>query len=477
MNEIERRLRDAMAARADEVEPHDEGEALERISGRVHMNRRRGMMLAGAAAAIFVVAGALVLLTRDNDDKSAVNVGTGSTASSSSPSTTTTTGPVVTPSEGPTPIWPFASSGTTFDSPEQAAKTFVVDYLGMTVARLGAVNGNDVEVFPNERGSARTVVHVEHRSSGWVVVGADADQIQVDTPKPHDAVTPTIELAGRSVAFEAQLGVELRPFGSTTPVATGSVMGGSTEMQPFHGSIDAPSTDQPLVLLLFEGDASGMQTYTKATVIPLDAAGAAAPADFVGIAASDDLVHLDFDGHLQKTLASQVALFAFSREAQLVAYSPLGETCTTRFISLTGGAVPAEFAGHPVAFSADGSALTYLVCESAPAAYVVRNLTTNADTSAAANYPPPLPPGVSDPGATVRGRFLTTAFFDGTDISSYNPSTGAVVQLVTPTAGVVQIDADASGRHLLWVDVNHDLWKWSGSEPVKVGSGFKSAAW
>ena len=30
---------------------------------------------------------------------------------------------------------------------------------------------------------------------------------------------------------------------------------------------------------------------------------------------------------------------------------------------------------------------------------------------------------------------------------------------------------------MAWVDVNHDLWKWSGSEQVKLGSGFESAAW
>jgi hypothetical protein len=36
---------------------------------------------------------------------------------------------------------------------------------------------------------------------------------------------------------------------------------------------------------------------------------------------------------------------------------------------------------------------------------------------------------------------------------------------------------DDLGRFLLWVDANHDLWKWSGGAPEKVGSGFNSAAW
>jgi hypothetical protein len=51
------------------------------------------------------------------------------------------------------------------------------------------------------------------------------------------------------------------------------------------------------------------------------------------------------------------------------------------------------------------------------------------------------------------------------------------VQLVVPAAKPISLDADASGRHLLWVDENHDLWKWSGGDPVKVGSGFTAAAW
>jgi hypothetical protein len=69
------------------------------------------------------------------------------------------------------------------------------------------------------------------------------------------------------------------------------------------------------------------------------------------------------------------------------------------------------------------------------------------------------------------------AFFDGTQVSSYNPTNGNVVQLVQPAAALASLDADESGRYLVWVDVNHDLWKWSGGDPVKLGSGFNSAAW
>jgi len=355
----------------------------------------------------------------------------------------------------------------------------------MTNARTGAVSNPadaggafGVEVFPNDRASVRTVVSVIEQPAGeFVVIGANGDGIVVDSPRAHDPLTAPLPLAGSAFVFEGQVGVELRPFGSKTAVATSSVTGGGSEMLPFSGSIVPPAVDQPLVLVLFEGDASGQQTYTQATVIPLDAAGDPAPTDFVAITSADELVHLDFAGHIQQTLATQVAGAVYARQAGLVAYSPLGEMCTTRFVSLSGGAVPAEFPGGPVAISTDGSVMTYQRCDSPPTVFIVRDLEHNTDSSATSNYPPTLPPGVDAPVATVRGRFLTTAFFDGTNIVSYNPATGAVVELVTPAAAPVSLDADASGRHLIWADVNGDLWTWGGGDPVKVATGFKSAAW
>lgn|GEM_PF-5946139 len=39
----------------------------------------------------------------------------------------------------------------------------------------------------------------------------------------------------------------------------------------------------------------------------------------------------------------------------------------------------------------------------------------------------------------------------------------------------MSLDADESGHNLVWVDVNLDLWTWSGGNPVKLGSGFVDA--
>jgi hypothetical protein len=397
MNDIESRLAEAMAARAREVEPRDEDDALSRISERVNMNRRRGLTVLGVAAALVVVVGAVALLRRDDKGQNVKVDPAGTTSTTVAPTTPAS----VIPSAGPTPIWPFASMNRTFATPEEAAKSFAIDYLGMTHARVGHTLVGNVEIFPNDRGNARTLVHVEERAPrGWVVLGADANEIAVDQPKAHDVLTNPLPVAGRSAAFEAQIGVELRPFGSMPPLVQDFVMGGSSDLQPFSKAITVPATDRPLVLILFEGDASGAQTYTKATVIPLD--GPLPPSTFVGTTTSGDVSVFDFAGHVQ----------------------PAGE----------------------------------------------KDQESRATIAT-------LPSNVQGSLPALRGRFGTVAFFDGSQISSYNPANGNVVQLVQPAAKPISLDADASGRHLLWVDANHDLWKWSGGEPVKVGTGFNFAAW
>jgi len=168
-------------------------------------------------------------------------------------------------------VWPLDTAGGSA-TPEEAAHGFFVDFLGMTEEQLGGTTLDTsgratVEGFPRGPGSARTVVDLVQTANGWVVTGARADQIVVDDPSPFGGVSHPMHVSGQSVAFEAQLGLELRTGGSTTVVASGTAMGGSTEMQPFDTTISPPPGDGPFVLLVFEGDASGAQTYAKATVV------------------------------------------------------------------------------------------------------------------------------------------------------------------------------------------------------------------
>ena len=127
------------------------------------MNRRRGLTLLGIAAALIVVVGAVALLRRDDKGQNVKVDPAGTTSSTANP----TPGSVI-PSAGLAPIWPFASMNRTFASPEEAAKSFAVDYLGMTHARLGATKGNDVEIFPNDRGNAARSVQVGESATARV---------------------------------------------------------------------------------------------------------------------------------------------------------------------------------------------------------------------------------------------------------------------------------------------------------------------
>ena len=161
MNDIESRLAETMKARARNVEPDDETAALARITSRVDGRRNRALMVLGVAAAIALVIGAVALF-RKGEDKQRVGV-TATTTTVPVSTTSTTTTPKIVPSlPGPVAIWPFASSDRTFASPEEAAKSFAVEYLGMTNAVVGSSAGHTgevtgVEIFPNNRGNARTV--------------------------------------------------------------------------------------------------------------------------------------------------------------------------------------------------------------------------------------------------------------------------------------------------------------------------------
>src|SRR5258706_3839156 len=178
-DDIERRLVDAMAARAGEVEPQDEHQAFDRITQRTNMNRNRTFAIAGLAAAILVVVGAIALLNRDDKPSQQVNIA-GTTTTS--PTTTSTTPTTPTTALSPYPadaIWPFASSSRSFDSPGAAALSFAVDYLGMTNAQVASQSDTEVVLRGNSRSTVRMVVQVEQTPRGVFVTGAKSDDIVV----------------------------------------------------------------------------------------------------------------------------------------------------------------------------------------------------------------------------------------------------------------------------------------------------------
>jgi len=285
-DDMESRLSNAMSAQTQGVEPADEQAALAAISARVRARRRRGFIVLGVAAALLVLVASAVLLRRDDGSRT-VNVtvasteessATTSTTTSTSTSTTTTTPSTTTSTTvlpaGPAPghVWPLGATSD-FTTPEDAASTFLSEYLGMFDEHVNAtgLNGDHaiVDFSRSPTGAGAMSVDLVRHADHWFVVGARANEIVVDTPQPHDAITDPLTVSGQSVAFEAQLGLEVRPVGSITIVATGTAIGGSTEMQPFSTTLSVPTDNAQLVLIVFEGDARGAQTYAKATVVLL----------------------------------------------------------------------------------------------------------------------------------------------------------------------------------------------------------------
>jgi hypothetical protein len=63
------------------------------------------------------------------------------------------------------------------------------------------------------------------------------------------------------------------------------------------------------------------------------------------------------------------------------------------------------------------------------------------------------------------------------EIVALDPETGEVVAtLLRPAPEAFSYDLDSSGRHLLYI-TEEGLFRWSGGEPVRIGSGYFAASW
>src|SRR5690606_34132299 len=116
------------------------------------------------------------------------------------------------------------ASGTRFDDPVAAARSFAVDFVGFPEPVVGAFLAGDsrsgeVPVQATEQGPVTTVLVRQLADDGsWWVIGSATPNIEVDAPSWLTAIDSPLHLAGRARAFEGTVNVEIRADGQKGPL-------------------------------------------------------------------------------------------------------------------------------------------------------------------------------------------------------------------------------------------------------------------
>lgn len=249
----EEHLRTALHARADEVQP-DEDAALTSIRRRGHTAIVRRRAVLGGAVAALVLAFAVVVLPQLGDDNSQIVVDPGPEETTApQPAPTTTTPPTTTAVEpvDPAYLWPPVGHQQ-YSTPEEAARSFVTEYVGVPEPPLGDVVEEEprrvqVPVYAKaEDGSTReditrSTIHLVQVNDGtWRVVLAESEALVVDSLEPTQSA---IVVRGRGRGFEGTVIVEARAEGSRPGEYLDQeilIAGSAEELAPFEASLALP---------------------------------------------------------------------------------------------------------------------------------------------------------------------------------------------------------------------------------------------
>jgi hypothetical protein len=104
--------------------------------------------------------------------------------------------------------------------------------------REGDSRSGEVSVRPTADGP-ETIVLVRQVGStvSWSVLNAVTESIDVTDPSNGELVSSPVAVAGRALAFEGHVNVEVRADGSTGAIGAGFVTGGGDVMRDFSASI------------------------------------------------------------------------------------------------------------------------------------------------------------------------------------------------------------------------------------------------
>ena len=191
------------------------------------------------AVAVLALSTAIVVIATADDD---TTTSAGSTTSTTSPATTSTSATTSTTGAASTAVWPPAGAAPISD-PRAVATSFATDYLGMSEPVVGELQQGDsrsgeVEVRPRADGPVTTLLlRMLGSDPGWSVLGATTADIELTSPRALDEVADPVQLAGRALAFEGTVEVEVREDGRDDPLGSGFVTGGGDVMRPFAGEV------------------------------------------------------------------------------------------------------------------------------------------------------------------------------------------------------------------------------------------------
>ena len=282
----EDRLRAALHGEAERIDgDHGHERAWQDVQRRVRATRTRHRVAAGAMSIAAVLALVLTVTTLVGDGDTAVDVVPADSSSTSTP-TTVEPAPAVEPFAG---LWPFTSQdevdayvadpgiGMFFDA-QQTALEFAREYLAMpdpgpSGTATFDTDGTRQQMGVVSRQMSRLVTTVDLERAGgdldapWVVVGATTPNIEVDAPTSMDVVGTTIDLAGTSTAFEANVTVEVRDDDGRSLGSTFVMGGANGDMAPFEGEIDIDEPTTPGGAVIFSTESMEDGTGQEATVV------------------------------------------------------------------------------------------------------------------------------------------------------------------------------------------------------------------
>lgn len=258
--ETEARLRDALRARAETIEPSPGGldQIEERLMNETKTDPTRRRMLAAVGIAAAVVLGVVAFVVTDDDDAPVATDSTTTSSTTTTAETTTTTEPPFSSEVDPYGVaYPAPGTSQRFDSPEAAGAGYARDVLGFTELVVGEFREGDSRSgelpISDREGGIETIVFVRlMEDDTWFVLGSQTEDITVDAPTARDDVSSPFETTGQALAFEGTVDVIVRTQDDPALIGEGFVTGsGTPPAAPFEGSIefDAPSADTPGIIV------------------------------------------------------------------------------------------------------------------------------------------------------------------------------------------------------------------------------------